>query len=117
MTQTMQIPNILKKLGKNYTFRRFTEVETDAFYKTKDRSTYVDSLIWAVKYPYSTFTGREAKGEYKSGEEDIGKVKIIVDVAANVIEGDHMIDGTSTYQIISKDLWKDDYYALTGQVV
>ncbi len=114
--QTMPIATILKKLGKQYTFRRFTKVETDAFYKTKGITTTTDTLIYAVKYPYSTFTGRETRTENRAGDEDIGKIKIIVDAAADVQKGDQMLDGTSTYTIISKDKWRDEYWALTGQV-
>ena len=92
-------------------------METDAFYKTKDRSTYVDTLIYAVKYPYSTFTGRESRGEYKMGDEDTGKIKIIVNITADVEKDDVMFDGTTQYKIISKDRWRDEYWALTGMVV
>jgi len=117
MGQTMQISNILAKMGKEYTFRRYTEVETDTFYKTKERSTYTDSLVYAVKYPYSTFTGRESRSEYRTGEEDTGKVKIIIDVNSDVVKDDIMIDGDSQYRIISKDRWRDEYWALTGMIV
>jgi hypothetical protein len=117
----MKISTILAKLGgtaASVTRRRFTEVETDTFYKTKDRSVYADITITAIVNPYSVFTGRQTRIEGQAGREDTGMVKIYVDIAVDVAKDDHIItsDGT-TYLVISKDKWLGEYQMFIGQVI
>ncbi len=90
----MSLTEILSRQGVTVTIRNVTLTEDDTTYGTATE-TYTDTLIQAIIQPLDTVLNIEKQGEVITAE-----AKAYVEDSVVVNEGDRLILGTETYEIL-----------------
>lgn len=90
----MGLTEILNRQGVAVTLRNVTLTEDDSTYGTATE-TYTDTLIQAIVQPLDTVLSIEKQGQVITAE-----TKAYVEDSVIVNEGDRLISGTETYEIL-----------------